>query len=78
MLAQLRERLRLQPRNLQLDIKERAQGKLTKNIFQRRQPQNFRCRLLNLHSVGSRIMADHRLPVERKAHVKLKTVAALL
>ena len=41
MLAQLRERLRLQPRNLQLDIEKRPVSKLPQNIFQCGQRQGF-------------------------------------
>ena len=76
--AQLGERLRLQPCNLQLNIEKRAPGKLPKNIRQRRQRQNFRIRPLYLQSADNRVMADYSLPVGGKPRVKLKTVATLL
>ena len=78
MLAQLCERLRLQPRNFQLDIEKRPMRKLPQNIFQRGQRQGFRSSVRNLHSADSRVVADHSLPVSRPAHVKLKPVAPML
>ncbi len=67
MLAQLCERLRLQARNLQLDIEKRPVSKLLQNIFQCGQRQALRHRFRNLNTANGRIMTDDWLAHRRKA-----------
>jgi len=71
------ERNSLQPLDLQLDVEKRIAVAL-KNVPQPRQLRNlFRSGAGNLNSADLRIMADYRFLVLSKAHIELKSIAAV-
>ena len=69
MLQQQSQRLPLQPRHLQLNIKKRPIRKLPQHLFERRQPQLFRRRRGNLHSADRRVVANDTLSVASDPYV---------
>src|SRR6266849_9053340 len=78
MLAQLSERLRLQPADLQLDVEKCTVGKLLQNILQCGQREDVRRSELYLHFSCGCVVADNGLAISGTAHVEFKPVAAVL